>query len=153
MKRKICVRSMVLGAVMMLIGLAVGAIVSPPLIAQRNSVFDKVTCRELEVVNAKGKKAIRLISSEKSNGIVIYNERGDSAVDLGSFFKEGNKIAVYNVSNSDKVGIGLSTSDELVNAMSLTNYYGKPRIWLSVDETGDSINIIDWMGKIKWSAP
>ena len=30
MKRKICVRSMFLGAVIMLIGLMVGAIVSPP---------------------------------------------------------------------------------------------------------------------------
>ena len=35
MKRRICVRSMGLGAVIMLIGLAVGAIVSPPLVAQR----------------------------------------------------------------------------------------------------------------------
>ena len=58
MKRRICVRSMGLGAVIMLIGLAVGAIVSPPLIAQRNSVFDKITCREIEVIDKDGNEAI-----------------------------------------------------------------------------------------------
>ena len=40
MKRRICVRSMGLGAVIMLIGLVVGAIVSPPLGAQRNGVTE-----------------------------------------------------------------------------------------------------------------
>ena len=44
MKRRICVRSMGLGAIIMLIGLTVGAIVSPPLIAQRNGVFDEIEC-------------------------------------------------------------------------------------------------------------
>ena len=85
--------------------------------------------------------------------IVVYNEDGDSAIDLASFFREGNKIAIYNVSNSHKVGIGLGTSDELGNSMSVHNNYGKTKIWLSADETGNSINIMDWVGKIKWSAP
>lgn len=49
MKRRICVRSMVLGAVIMLVRLAVGAIVSPPLSSQRNGVFDKITCREIGI--------------------------------------------------------------------------------------------------------
>ena len=54
MKRRICVRSMGLGAVIMLIGLAVGAIVSPPLVAQRNEVFDYITCRGVKVVDELG---------------------------------------------------------------------------------------------------
>ena len=60
MKRKICVRSMALGAVIMLIGLAVGAIVSPPLIAQRNDVFGDIQCTGLTVVDKNGNKAIAL---------------------------------------------------------------------------------------------
>lgn len=42
---------MALGAGIMLVGLVIGAIVSPPLIAQRNGVFDKIVCREIEVVD------------------------------------------------------------------------------------------------------
>ena len=36
-----------LGALIMLIGIGVGAIVSPPLIAQRNAVFDEIVCNQL----------------------------------------------------------------------------------------------------------
>ena len=60
MKRKVCIRSMVLGAVIMLVGLAVGAIVSPPLIAQRERVYDKIQCRELEVGDENGNQVIGL---------------------------------------------------------------------------------------------
>ena len=40
MKQKVSIRDMALGAVITLIGLAVRAIVSPLLIAQRDGVFD-----------------------------------------------------------------------------------------------------------------
>ena len=82
MKSRICVRSMVLGAVIMLIGLAVGAIVSPPLVAQRNGVFDdivcskltvvdKIVCREIEVVDQDGTPAIVLEAEEWGNEISV----------------------------------------------------------------------------------
>ena len=142
-----------LGAGIMALGITIGQFITPNIEAQNNGVFDEIQCSKLTVVDKHGKKAIRLVSSEKSNGIVVYNEDGDSAIDLVSFFKEGNKIAIYNVSNSDKVGIGLTAGDELGNGMSIHDYFGKTKIWLSVDETGNSINITDWTGKIKWSAP
>ena len=41
----------------MLVGLAGGVIVSPWLLSPSNVVFDKVQCRELEVVDANGNKA------------------------------------------------------------------------------------------------
>ena len=74
MKRRICVRSMGLGAVIMLIGLAVGAIVSPPLVAQRNGVFDKITCRGLQVVDENGKQAIVLTSAESRNAVTVLDK-------------------------------------------------------------------------------
>ena len=45
---------MVLGAVIMAVGIGLGAVVSPPLIAHRNGVFDEVVCGKLTVVNEKG---------------------------------------------------------------------------------------------------
>ena len=42
MKQKVSIRDMAFGAVIMLIGVWGGAIISPPLIAQRNGVFDHI---------------------------------------------------------------------------------------------------------------
>ena len=52
----------VLGAVIMLVGIGIGSILSPPLIAQRNGAFDKIICRELEVIDEKGNRVCRLYS-------------------------------------------------------------------------------------------
>ena len=76
MKRKVCVRSMVLGAVIMLIGLAVGAIVSPPLIAQRDDVFGEIQCRMLTVLNKQGKPAVALASTEYGGRVDVFNNQG-----------------------------------------------------------------------------
>ena len=83
MKRRFCVRSMMLGAVIMFIGLAVGAIVSPPLVAQRNGVFDEIQCTKLTVVDDTGKKAV-LLRSDKENRMSIFTKQGKEAVILGS---------------------------------------------------------------------
>lgn len=40
----------------MLVGLAVEAIVSPPLIAQQNRVFDGIVCKKLKGVNEAGRR-------------------------------------------------------------------------------------------------
>ena len=53
-----------LGAVIMLIGMGVGSTLTPPLIAQRNSVFDTITCRTLKVVDKVGKEKVALIAYE-----------------------------------------------------------------------------------------
>ena len=112
MKRKMCVRSMVLGAVIMLVGLAVGAIVSPPLIAQRNGVFGDIECTGLTVVNKEGKEAVILGSREYTlwddhesppigqNGIWIYDNEGNQRIELhtealGSDIKLNDKDGHY----------------------------------------------------------
>ena len=57
----------VLGAVIMLFGITVGSIVSPPLVAQRDGSFDEFRCSTLTVVGEGGQVAIRL-STLKTNG-------------------------------------------------------------------------------------
>ena len=112
MKRRICVKSMVLGAVIMLIGLAVGCAVSPSLIAQRNSVFDKITCREIEVVDKDGLVGVRLGSDGLGNRVYIYNKQGKTAMVLGSggtFL--GNSIDIYN--KQEELAVVLGSEDSL----------------------------------------
>ena len=85
----------VLGAGIMLVGITIGQFVTPNIEAQRNNVFDKIICRELEVVDAKGNKAIVLTSEEFrgegfdgeeyeiwENKMVFYKRQGKQAVKL-----------------------------------------------------------------------
>ena len=46
--------------------------------------FDKVQCRELEVVDANGNKAISLRSNDTSSTSVYYDKQGNVAMILGS---------------------------------------------------------------------
>ena len=79
MKRRICVRSMGLGAIIMLIGLAVGAIVSPPLIAQKDDVFGDIQCTGLTVVDKQGNVAVALDTDEHGGVVGVYGKDGGSA--------------------------------------------------------------------------
>ena len=71
-----------LGAVIMLIGIGAGSIVSPPLIAQRDGVFGEIECTRLTVFDKAGKAAILLYTNESGNHVVIADKAGKLAVDL-----------------------------------------------------------------------
>ena len=117
MKRRFCVRSMMLGAVIMLIGLAVGAIVSPPLVAQRNGVFDEIVCTGLTVVNHAGKRMIELISAEDTNMIRLLDKAGTAQMTL-SIRDEANSIIISNKKNRG-IGIWLISEVEKDNQILL----------------------------------
>ena len=88
----------VLGAVIMLVGMGVGSIVSPPLIAQGDGVFDEIKCTKLIVVDKAGKTAIHLSAREDGNGIAVYDTAGQKAIALTAV-ELGNSVTVY-----DKTG-------------------------------------------------
>ena len=136
MKQKICVRSMGLGAVIMLIGLAVGAIVSPPLVAQRNGVFDEIQCKRLTVVDEDGNKAIRLFSTGvlvKENMMVVYDKLGNEVIVLKSQMWDTDrdhpgKLGYRNLmsmssSDTQRIGISLECSTIGTRLMSITSWY------------------------------
>ena len=98
----------------MLIGLAVGAIVSPPLVAQSDGVFDEIVCTKLTVINKEGKEAVILGSREYTlwddpenppigqNGIWIYDNEGNKTIaleteDAGSGIQLYDKDGYYAV--------------------------------------------------------
>ena len=55
---------MVLGAGIMAIGIIIGQVITPDIEAQNNGVFDKITYRELEVVDKDGNRGIFLSASQ-----------------------------------------------------------------------------------------
>ena len=115
MKQKVCVRSMFLGAGIMLIGLVVGAIVSPPLIAQRvivaqNREFDDVQCKRLTVVDENGNEAIVLEAGKVSNMITINAKYGKGAILINASEQLGSGIAIFD--RHGKGGLLVGAYDE-----------------------------------------
>ena len=164
MKRKVCVRSMVLGAVIMLIGLAVGAIVSPPLIAQRNGVFDEIQCSRLKVVSRWDESMVDI----GSNAIIGYDGEGEQAILIGvrvfpggddtniilhrqgklaywlQAGKNSNTIQLYN--QTGKEGLLLLAGDKH-NGVSLLSKEEKDALTLSTShEYGNRISVLDKEG-------
>ena len=109
MKQKVNMRDMVLGAVIMLVGLAVGAIVSPPLIAQRAGVFGEIQCTSLTVVDNDGKVAVVLeADKEVGNGVTVFDKHGKPAIDLVA--DEMNGVAIFD--EHSKVAVALVADKE-----------------------------------------
>ena len=150
MKREICVRSMVLGAVIMLTGLAVGAITSPPLIAQRNGVFDYITCRGIEVVDKHGKTGISLDAYENSSYISIFDKTGNAAIELAvSEIAPPRNIQRNSIKIKDKVELAvLYDIDKSVeiNSLNINNKAGNTAISLGVSDDYTMIDISDKAG-------
>ena len=120
MKRKICVRSMGLGAGIMLIGLVVGAIISPPLIAQKNGVFDEIFCRSLTVVDSKGSVGIMLNRDESGSSMVMYNPQGDLGIGLLS--TTNNNITIFDDIGKKAISLSTSFDNPLVgNSIAITD--------------------------------
>ena len=110
-----------LGAGIMAVGIIIGQFITPNIEAQNNGYFDKITCRELEVVDKDGKKAIVLQSDEKGS-------RG-----------QVNRVVVYDSQNkgANVVGVELVVNDEMSEVRiedkvhNITSVPGKPAILLS----------------------
>ena len=149
MKRRICVRSMALGAVIMLIGLAVRAIVSPPLIAQRNDVFDKITCREIEVIDKDGNEAIRLYTTKHGGDIRMESKDGRIAT-MGIVDESGGSIFLSGKGKSldkrtvsmrtDEDGASLAVSDRILSSARVSMFAtdGIAMIDVEVEDGGDA---------------
>ena len=127
-----------LGAFIMLIGMGVGAIVSPPLIAQREDVLGEIQCTELTVVDMSGEPAIVLRADEiLGNGIVIHNPAGTPAV-LFVADDTGNNLAVAD--KSGEPAVLLRTSD-LANRVIVRNPLGKDGVRLSAGKVANRVTV------------
>ena len=126
-----------LGAVIMLIGLCVGAIISPPLIAQRNGVFDEITCRMLIVVDQAGKPAISLSASELFGNVIQISDKEGIAIALAAS-EDSNVILVQD--KAGKGGLHFNASAE-ENVIRLIDKAGKAAVNLVTDRNGNGITV------------
>ena len=138
-------RYTVLGALIMLVGLGLGAIVSPPLIAQKYSLLDEVRCTKLTVVDKYDKPAMILSSDEATgNGIILFDQAGkEAAVLLAS--KQTNSLGIYNKVGIPAVSLG---SSEKGSDLMLVNEEGKMAISLiAVKGLGRILTVFNEEGK------
>ncbi len=161
-----------LGAVIMLVGILVGSIVSPPLIAQRKDMPGDIKCTSLIVVDKSGEPAIVLRTDEAlGNGVVLHNPVGTPAVLLVAD-ETGNSIAVAD--KSGEAAVLLRTS-ELANRVIVRSPLGKDGVRLSAgkvanrvtvsnpeeanavqlyaDEVANRVTVHNRVGIIRWQAP
>ena len=143
----------VLGAVIMLVGLGLGAIVAPPLIAQDTRLFDEIMCTRLTVLNRQGNPAFILGSDGENNTFGAFNPQGNAAIALTSTDEtnslslatpDGQLGVLINSSNTDtnlalhqagKLAIVLR-ADSLFRFIKLLNEEENTLINLSADNIG-----------------
>ena len=161
-----------LGAVIMLVGILVGSIVSPPLIAQRMDMPGDLKCTSLTVVDRSGAPAIVLRADEAlGTGIIIHNKEGTPAM-LFVANEVGNSVAVADRSGEPAVllrtselanrvivrnpagkdGVRLFAS-EVTNRVTLYNPVEVNAIQLYADEIANRVTVHNKVGIIKWEAP
>ena len=139
-----------LGAGLMLVGLAVGVIVSPRLLSPSNVVFDKVQCRELEVVDANGNKAISLRSNDTSSTSVYYDKQGNVAMILGSIDEIGRGVSIYDQYGKLMVGLASSSGWDNLKGSGLTVYdmHGEIAVELASTLRGNEVRVYDRFGNV-----
>ena len=128
---------MALGAGILAIGIAIGQIITPDIKAQNSGVFDKIVCRELEVVDRQGNTAIRAAGTPERGFLSIFGKRGYSRM-------TGESVAIYDLLH-DRDAI-LIASWEDANLIKVYDKRGKDAIGLSsfkgvdVESVGEEIS-------------
>lgn len=156
-----------LGAGIMAVGITIGQVITPDIEAQSKAVFDKITCREIEVVDEKGRQAIlissgngialvtifdsrsgvpgvMLGSSETMNNVHITDKRSGvpGSISLQSHKGGVNGVGIYNIgSNANAVLLG--STDES-NYVSVSDKQGTEAVTLrSTGFVGNSVTVYD----------
>ena len=171
---------MALGAGILAIGIIIGQIITLDIEAQStdlpvdfddisvplsNRKFNKITCREIEVVDKDGNKAIGLFTGGvfKGRGIKIYDRKGNPAVVLSSD-DMSNKL--YLIDSQSKLGVtldaglsGNAVGDHVANINSITVHspLNKGNVALfatdNPKEGNPLVMISDKAGNVEWRSP
>ena len=132
-----------LGVMATLIGIGVGSIISPPLGAQNNGVFDEIQCNKLTVVDRWARPAIILYAVEHGNGILVNNTADEPTLFLVASEDEHSLIFANTVGN---LAVRLMSNKEEGNRISVIDNAGKEAVLLHAGETGNGVFVRDKTG-------
>ena len=135
----------VLGAAIMLVGLGLGTIFSPPLIAQRDGADDEIVCRKIAIVDENGTPGIILAANKEANGVLLANKSGKDAILLYSGEDGTSAISIFN--EKEENVIGLMSFPKSITVLSVNNESGKNAISLSSSPIGNRVVVSDKAGE------
>ena len=117
----------------MLIGLAVGAIVSPPLIAQRDDVFGDIQCTGLTVVDKQGNVGVALDTDNANGSFFVFGKDGGGGAAM-NINADGGSVAVYNNQGTPCASMDAHADG---GSVGVSNNQGKPRAAMGINEFGN----------------
>ena len=140
----------ILGAVIMLVGMGIGAIVSPNLTAREE--LDEIVCSGLTIVNERGQKAIRLYSQPNANHLKIYDSfAGQKPVIHLTDDHSGTELRIVDFYQKDMI---LLRSDAVQNVIRVRNQGDIRAIELVSPVIGlNGIEVYDREGNLSWFSP
>ena len=132
---------MALGAGILALGIIIGQVVTPDIEAQSNGVFDKITCRGIEVVDENGKRRaflgrrVTLLSPGYElvgNAFQLFDKDGEKVIELSTddlmneivlydkkgghavrLLEAGGRYTAIQVGQSGKQGFSVDLYDDL----------------------------------------
>ena len=96
---------MALGAGILAIGITIGQFVTPDIEARNNGVFDKIICREIEVIDKNGKTAIWLMTDEHGGRVSVLGK--DDGIASMSTDQHGGVVGVFNNQGKTRAFMGV----------------------------------------------
>ena len=113
---------MLLGAGLLAVGIIIGRLIEKRMEAQSVGVFDKVQCREFDLVDKDGNRLIGFQSTDKSAGAIFYSREGKMVMFLGSIDGLGSSLSLYDRFGRLTIGLGSSSSWDNLTGNGLTVY-------------------------------
>ena len=140
---------MLLGAGLLAVGIIIGRLIEARMEAQSVGVFEKISCREFELVSATGNKAISLRSDDKSNGLSLYDKQGNLVMSLASIDEVGSGLSVYDRYGRLMIGLTSSSGWDNLEGSGLTvyNQHGNAAVELNSTLRGNEVSVYDKWGK------
>lgn len=147
----------ILGASIMLIGMWIGNGTSPPVTAQSNGVFDKITCREIEVIDENGTGGISI----RGGSIIVSGNNGFTNVAGGVVFlhspegrivasmeptEHGGRIDVFNKQGESQATMGIN---EYSGEFRIYGKNGKTTAYMGTIEDGGHVVVCNNQGKTR----
>ncbi|MDE0044207.1 MAG: hypothetical protein OXT74_19375 [Candidatus Poribacteria bacterium] len=141
---------MLLGAGLLAVGIIMGRFIETRLKAESGGVFEKITCRELDLVDKDGNRMIGFRSTDESAGAIFYSREGRMVMFLGSADELGSSLSMFDQFGQLTLGLGSSSSwDNLIgNGLTVYDMYGRAAVELSSTLRGNQVRVYNSGGEV-----
>ena len=138
---------MILGAIIMLVGVGVGVIVSPPLIAQKAA--GEIVCTKLTVMDETGQPAIILVVDEGGRSLSMMDKMRNSGITLNLGEKD-SALLFFDKTRNATANLGLN---ETGGYLSIGDMGKKGGVLLGVHEGTGIVMVADRHGQVVGHLP